>query len=96
MSRLDGRYLQAQGVRTWKTAFERAAKALRVRPASLKNLRDEFDPIHDNLRKGWRHRPLRPNRQRVMGDLSEVSDDALLESVNRISRRRRDGNKRVA
>lgn len=84
MSRIDDRYLQWQGVRTWKTAFERAAKALRVRPASLKNLRDEFDPFHDNMRKGWRHRPLRPNRQRVMGDLSEVSDDALLESVGRI------------
>ena len=84
MSRLDDRYLQAQGIRTWKTAFERAARALRVQPASLKNLRDEFDPFHDNLRKGWWHRPLRPNRQRVMGDLSEVSDDALLESVSRI------------
>lgn len=84
MSRLDERYLRSQGVRTWKTAFERAAKALRVKPTSLKNLRDEFDPVHDNSRKGWHHRPLRPNRQRVMGDLSEVSDDALLESVNRI------------
>jgi len=84
MSRLDDRYLQSQGVRTWKAAFDRAAKALQVRAASLKNLRDEFDPFHDNMRKGWRHRPLRPNRQRVMGDLSEVSDDALLESVNRI------------
>jgi len=84
MSRLDDRYLQSQGVRTWKAAFDRAAKALRVRPASLKNLRDEFDPFHDNSRRGWWHRPLRPNRQRVMGDLSEVSDDGLLECVNRI------------
>lgn len=84
MSRLDDRYLRSQGVRTWKAAFDRAAKALGVRATSLKNLRDEFDPFHGNLRKGWRHRPLRPNRQRVMGDLSEVSDDALLESVNRI------------
>jgi hypothetical protein len=84
MSRLDGRYLQSQGVRTWKAAFDRAAKALRVRPTSLKNLRDEFDPFHGNSRRGWWHRPLRPNRQRVMGDLSEVSDDALLECVSRI------------
>ncbi len=84
MSRLDDRYLRSQGVRTWKAAFDRAAKALKVRPASLKNLRDEFDPFHDNLRRGWWRRPLRPNRQRVMGDLSEVSDDALLECVNRI------------
>ena len=84
MSRLDDRYLRSQGVRTWKAAFDRAARALRVRSASLKNLRDEFDPFHDNSRKGWWRRPLRPNRQRVMGDLSEVSDDALLECVHRI------------
>jgi hypothetical protein len=84
MSRLDDRYLRSQGVRTWKAAFDRAAKILRVRPTSLKNLRDEFDPFHDNSRRGWWDRPLRPNRQRVMGDLAEVSDDALLESVNRI------------
>jgi Protein NO VEIN, C-terminal len=84
MSRLDDQYLKSQGLRTWRTAFDRAAKVLRVRPASLKNVRDEFDPFHDNHRKGWRYRPLRPNRQRVMCDLSHVSDDALLESVNRI------------
>ena len=84
MSRLDDRYLQSQGVSKWRTAFERAAKALHIPPASLKNLRDEFDPFHDNRRKGWRHRPLRPSRQRVMGDLSEVSDDALIESLNRL------------
>ena len=84
MSRLDDRYLRSQGVRTWKAAFDRAAKALRVRATSLKNLRDEFDPFHGNSRRGWWDRPLRPNRQRVMGDLSGVSDDALLECVNRV------------
>lgn len=87
MSRLDERYLRSQGIRTWKAAFARAGKALQVQPASLKNLRDEFDPFHDNSRKGWWHRPLRANRQRVMGDLSELSDDALLECVDRILRR---------
>ena len=84
MSRLDDRYLRSQGVRTWKAAFDRAAKILAGATTSLKNLRDEFDPFHDNSRRGWWDQPLRPNRQRVMGDLSEVSDDALLESVNRI------------
>ncbi len=84
MSRLDGRYLDSQKVRTWKAALEQGAKALGVPAASLKNLRDEFDPFHDNERKGWWQRALRPNRQRVMGDLSGMSDDALLECVNRI------------
>lgn len=84
MSRLNERYLASQNIRSWKAAFEHAARSLRIRPASLKNLRDEFDPFHDNLRKGWWNRPLRPNRQRVMGDLAEVSNDALLECVARI------------
>jgi hypothetical protein len=48
MSRLDMAYLQAQHCRTWKEAFEQAAAELDIRPASLKNLRDEFDPVHNN------------------------------------------------
>lgn len=84
MSRLDEGYLMSQGVKTWRAAFSRAAEVLEVPPASLKNLRDEFDPFHDNSRRGWWHRPIRPNRQRVMGDLSGLSDDALVECVNRI------------
>lgn len=84
MSRLDDRYLRFQGLRTWKEAFAHAARVLQVKPASLKNLRDEFDPFHDNSRKGWWARPVRPSRQRVMGDLSELSDAALVECVNRI------------
>jgi hypothetical protein len=84
MSRLDERFLASQHVRSWKSAIEKASKALGVVPSSLKNLRDEFDPFHDNPRKGWRNRPLRPTRQRVLSDLCDVSDDALLECVNRI------------
>jgi hypothetical protein len=84
MSRLDSRFLAAQRLRSWKAAFERAGKALRVPPSSLKNLRDEFDPFHENPRKGWHNRPLRPNRQRVLSDFFDVSDDALLECVERI------------
>ncbi|MGD0382267.1 MAG: DUF3883 domain-containing protein [Thermoguttaceae bacterium] len=87
MSRLDKQYLEIQGLSSWKKAFERAGKMLCVQPASLKNLRDEFDPFHGNPRKGWHKRPLRPNRQRVMGDLCEVSDEALLEMASRIIRR---------
>lgn len=57
---------------------------LQVPSASIKNLRDEFDPIHPNTRKGWHKRPLRPNRQRVIGEFCDTSDAALLEIVERI------------
>lgn len=90
MSRLDGQYLRYRDVGTWKKAFAEAALALAVRPSSIKNLRDEFDPVHGNQRRGWHQRPLRPNRQRVLDDLKDVSDDALMALVDRIIARDED------
>ncbi|MCW5775725.1 MAG: DUF3883 domain-containing protein [Phycisphaeraceae bacterium] len=89
MSRLDQTFLDTFGFTSWKQAFARVGEELRVTPASIKNLRDEFDPLHGH-RKGWHMRPLRPNRQRVLGEFAEVSDAALTEIVRRI--RERDGN----
>lgn len=86
MSRLDHAYLEARHVKSWKEAFAQAGKLLKVAPASLKNLRDEFDPVHGNARRGWKGRPMRPNRQRVMGELCDVSDAALLEMTDAILR----------
>ena len=87
MSRLDELYLAGRGLETWRQAFHEAAQALAEPPASFKNLRDEFDPVHPNPRRGWRSRPLRPNRQRVLDEMSDVSDEALLELVVRILQR---------
>ncbi|MGI8857089.1 MAG: DUF3883 domain-containing protein [Thermomicrobiales bacterium] len=93
MSRLDEEYLRARQYTTWQQAYKEAATALSRLPTSFKNLRDEFDPVHPNKRVGW-HRnnpqPLRPNRQRVLDELQDVSDDALLELVARILRREED------
>jgi hypothetical protein len=86
MSRLDRAYLDARKLKSWKEAFAQAGGLLKVAPASLKNLRDEFDPVHGNARRGWKDRPMRPNRQRVMGELCEVSDAALLDMIDAILR----------
>ncbi|MGI4787396.1 MAG: DUF3883 domain-containing protein [Janthinobacterium lividum] len=84
MSRLDAEYLRLRHLDQWQEAFGEAAAALGEPKASFKNLRDEFDPLHDNPRQGWHQRLLRPNRQRVLDELHEVSDDALMELVSRI------------
>lgn len=84
MSRLDAAYLAARGLGSWRAAYSEAAHAF-ARPAgSFKNLRDEFDPWHANSRKGWRSRPPRPDRLRVMGELSGMGDEALLALVDRL------------
>jgi len=86
MSRLDKVYLEACGLKSWKAAFAHAGKLLKVAPASIKNLRDEFDPVHSNARRGWKDRPMRDSRQRVMGQLCDLSDVALLEMIDGVLR----------
>ena len=90
MSRLDDAYLLARSCGSWREAFAQAGAALRVPPSSLKNLRDEFDPFYANKRAGWHQRPLRPNRLRVLTELQEVSEPALIALVERILARDQD------
>ncbi len=87
MSRLDRIYLAVRHCATWEEAFLEAAGALSDPPATFKNLRDEFDPIHPNSRSGWHRRSLRQSRQRVLDELKDVTDDALMELIDRILKR---------
>ena len=84
MSRLDRDYLSGRNFDTWDQAFFEAANALSAPPATFKHLRDEFDPIHTNSRSGWHKRNLRQSRQRVLDELKDVTDDALMELIDRI------------
>ena len=84
MSRLDRRYLVARGVGRWNDAFRQASAATGLPPASFKNLRDEFDPFFGNVRRGWRGRPIREDRQRVLVEFETVGEASLLALVERI------------
>lgn len=84
MSRLDELFLRRFGFSSWREAFTSTGERLEVASASMKNLRDEFDPIHPNSRRGWHKRPLRPNRQRVLGEFCDASDEAVMDIVARL------------
>lgn len=84
MSRLDHEYLTARQCSTWQAAYNEAAKALAKPPETFNNLRDEFDPVHPNPRQGWHKRTMRDSRQKVLNELKDVSDDALLALVRHI------------
>jgi Domain of unknown function (DUF3883) len=87
MSRLDRAYWSARNCVTWEQAYAEAASTLARPPDTFKNLRDEFDPVHSNPRRGWHQRLLRPDRQRILDELKDVSDDAILELVDHILKR---------
>jgi hypothetical protein len=87
MSRLDRRFLDAFGFRTWKSAYEATARRLDAPWKSIKGLRDEFDPVHPNPRRGWVGRLMLPNRVRTVDQLQGVDDEALIELVRRALKR---------
>lgn len=59
LSKFDKAGLKALGFSNFNEAFNTIGFALGAKPASIKNYRDEFDPIFSSRRKGWHKRPTR-------------------------------------
>jgi Domain of unknown function (DUF3883) len=59
LSKFDSAGLHNLGFDSFVEAFNVIGYALGSKPASVKNYRDEFDPIFPNQRKGWHKRPIR-------------------------------------
>lgn len=68
---------------TWNNAFEEIGKILKVKPHSVKNWRDEFDPLFGH-RVGWYQRPMSPSRIKVaqaLEDLNETQVRSIIEDI---------------
>jgi hypothetical protein len=59
LSKFDSVGLNRLGFESFTEAFNVIGYALGSQPASVKNYRDEFDPLFPNKRKGWHKRPIR-------------------------------------
>lgn len=59
LSKFDFDGLKYLGFDSFTEAFNAIGLALGVQPASVKNYRDEFDPLFPNKRKGWHKRRIR-------------------------------------
>ncbi len=59
LSKYDLPGLKKLGFESFGEAFNVIGYALGSRPASIKNYRDEFDPLFPNPRKGWHKRRTR-------------------------------------
>jgi hypothetical protein len=59
LSKYDSLGVKKLGFENFVEAFNVIGYALGSRPASIKNYRDEFDPLFPNRRKGWHKRPTR-------------------------------------
>jgi len=59
LSKYDSLGLKKLGFESFQEAFNVIGYGLGSRPASIKNYRDEFDPLFPNKRQGWHKRPQR-------------------------------------
>ena len=66
LSKYDETAYKELGFRSSTMTHIEIGRALGVNPNTVKNMRDEFDPLHDNQRAGWYQRPLRPSRAKVV------------------------------
>lgn len=57
-----------------------------MKPQSVKNKRDDFDPIFSNARAGWYQRELGPSRLKTLRLLDDLSLDAITGFVKDLIR----------
>ncbi len=72
LSKYDTVGLNELGFDSFIEAFNVIGYALGHKPASIKNYRDEFDPLFPNKRKGWHKRPTRAYCLEVFEDYKDL------------------------
>lgn len=72
LAKYDSAGLRKLGFESFVEAFNVIGYALGQKPASIKNYRDEFDPLFPNKRRGWHKRPTRNYCLRVFTDYKSL------------------------
>jgi Domain of unknown function (DUF3883) len=76
-SKYDSAGLKKLGFGSFLEAFNVIGYALRAKPASVKNYRDEFDPLFPNNRKGWHRRATRDYCLKVFKQYKDLDLEAF-------------------
>lgn len=84
LSKYDETAYEQLGFPSSTATHKEIGRMLGVNPNSVKNMRDEFDPLHDNPRVGWYQRPLRPSRAKVVEAFQDLSEEELRDVVMEI------------
>jgi hypothetical protein len=77
LSKFGSLGLKRLGFRTYAEAYNVVGYALGSRPSSIKNYRDEFDPLFPNARKGWHKRGIRAYCKKVLDEYETLDLDSF-------------------
>jgi Protein NO VEIN, C-terminal len=77
LSKYDSAGVKKLGFESFIEAFNVVGYALASKPASIKNYRDEFDPLVSKRRKGWHKRPTRAYCLKVFQQYKDLDFEAF-------------------
>lgn len=83
LARFDKIALKNLGYKNWESSFSDISNKLDVKKHSVRNWRDEFDPLF-GYRAGWYQRPMSPSRTNValaLENLDEPEIRAIVEDI---------------
>lgn len=89
LSKFDVHSYEVLGYKSWVQAFADIGDRLGAKPNTIKQMREQFDPLFPNSRVGWHQRPLSPTRTRVVEEFGGLSFEAyamLVRSMLRLEK----------
>jgi hypothetical protein len=84
VSKFDKKALSILGFKTFSETFNVLGLSLGVKPLSIRNYRDEFDPIFPNNRKGWHKRPMYKTRIDTLNRYKDLSIEDFSRLIKKI------------
>lgn len=84
LSKFDLLALSELGFKTWNEAYEYSSSIWDIKSATIKNMRDEFDPIMDNPRAGWYQKPMSRSRVLIHEQYADIPLDSFTLIIKNI------------
>lgn len=84
LSKYDKQALEILGFGSFVEAYNTIGLAIKAKPLSIRNYRDEFDPVFPNERKGWHKRPMFQTRVEILNKYKELSLGEFTDLVKSI------------
>ena len=84
LSRFDRKGVKALGYQSFTQAFDAIGETLGVKSATVKHMRDSFDPYCSPVRVGWYQRKILPSRANVIQAYNDLSEGAMAQIVREI------------
>lgn|SRR5690606_22544904 len=81
LSKYDKIGLEELGFNSFQEAFNILGYSLQSKPSSIKNYRDEFDPLFPNNRKGWHKRTIREYCKKIYNEFNTLTFDTFSDLI---------------